>query len=98
MAGIARQTSVQSEVITSFFLPVFFRGLVRISCPNGLLQGRVADLLARFLSKHPHVRIALDATNRCVDVSTDRISAQPRQQRQVSEETGRARAAPGRSR
>jgi DNA-binding transcriptional LysR family regulator len=44
------------------------QGLVRISCPTGLLQGGVADILARFVAKHPRVRIALDATNRRVDV------------------------------
>jgi DNA-binding transcriptional LysR family regulator len=44
------------------------QGLVRISCPTGLLQGGIADILARFLSLHPQVRIALDATNRRVDV------------------------------
>ena len=44
------------------------QGLVRLSCPTGLLQGGVADILVRFLAKHPRVRIALDATNRRVDV------------------------------
>src|SRR5258706_11224712 len=44
------------------------QGLGRISCPTGLLHGGVADVLARFLAKHPRVRIALDATNRRVDV------------------------------
>jgi DNA-binding transcriptional LysR family regulator len=44
------------------------QGLVRISCPTGLLQAGVADILARFVAKHPRVRIALDATNRRVDV------------------------------
>jgi DNA-binding transcriptional LysR family regulator len=44
------------------------QGLVRISCPTGLLQGGVADILVRFLAKQPRVRIALDATNRRVDV------------------------------
>src|SRR5258705_3391496 len=44
------------------------QGLVRLSCPTGLLQGGVADILVRFLAKHPRVRIALDATNRPVDV------------------------------
>jgi DNA-binding transcriptional LysR family regulator len=44
------------------------QGLVRISCPTGLLQGGFADILARFVAKHPRVRIALDATNRRVDV------------------------------
>src|ERR1700735_490049 len=50
------------------------QGLVRISCPTGLLQGGVADVLARFLAKHPRVRVALDATNRRVDVA-DKVLA-----------------------
>src|SRR6202007_979746 len=44
------------------------QGLVRVSCPPGLLQSGIADILARFLTKHPRVRIALEATNRRVDV------------------------------
>lgn len=44
------------------------QGLVRVSCPTGLLQGGLAEILARFLADHPRVRIALDATNRRVDV------------------------------
>src|SRR5882762_7130353 len=44
------------------------QGLVRLSCPTGLLQGGVADILVRFLAKHPRVHIALDATNRPVGV------------------------------
>ena len=49
------------------------RGLVRVSCPTGLLQGGVADILARYLTAHPQVRIALEATNRRVDVVDDAI-------------------------
>ena len=44
------------------------QGLVRVSCPTGLLQGGVADILGRYLIAHPQVRIVLDATNRRVDV------------------------------
>lgn len=44
------------------------QGLVRMSCPIGLLQGGVGALLSEFLRGHPEVRIALDATNRRVDV------------------------------
>jgi DNA-binding transcriptional LysR family regulator len=44
------------------------RGVVRVSCPTALLQGGVADILARYLTAHPQVRIALEATNRKVDV------------------------------
>jgi DNA-binding transcriptional LysR family regulator len=31
------------------------RGVVRVSCPTGLLQGGVADILARYLTAHPQV-------------------------------------------
>jgi DNA-binding transcriptional LysR family regulator len=44
------------------------QGLVRISCPTGLLHAGVADILTRFLARHPDVSVALDATNRRVDV------------------------------
>ena len=49
------------------------RGVVRVSCPTGLLQGGVADILARYLCAHPQVRIALEATNRRVDVVDEGI-------------------------
>ncbi|CDN57940.1 Bacterial regulatory helix-turn-helix, lysR family protein (plasmid) [Neorhizobium galegae bv. officinalis bv. officinalis str. HAMBI 1141] len=44
------------------------QGLVRMSCPIGLLQGGLGALLGRFLGDYPEVRIALNATNRRVDV------------------------------
>src|SRR5258706_3477243 len=47
------------------------QGLVRISWPTGLLQGGVAHILARFLAKHPRVRVAVDSTNRHVQVVAD---------------------------
>jgi DNA-binding transcriptional LysR family regulator len=49
------------------------RGVVRVSCPTGLLQGGVAILFARYLSQHPQVRIALEATNRKVDLIDEGI-------------------------
>jgi DNA-binding transcriptional LysR family regulator len=49
------------------------RGVVRVSCPTGLLQGAVADILARYLARHPQVQIALDGTNRRVDVIDEGI-------------------------
>jgi DNA-binding transcriptional LysR family regulator len=49
------------------------RGVVRVSCPTGLLQGGVADILAQYLAAYPQVRIALDATNRRVDVIDEGI-------------------------
>lgn len=32
------------------------RGLVRLSCPTGLLQGGVADILGQYLATHPEAR------------------------------------------
>jgi len=49
------------------------QGVVRVSCPTGLLQGGVADILGRYLTAHPQVRIALEATNRRVDVVEEGI-------------------------
>jgi len=44
------------------------QGLVRISCPVGLLLSDVGPILARFMADNPAVRLSLDATNRRVDV------------------------------
>ena len=49
------------------------RGLIRVSCPTGLLQGGVADILARYLAGYPEVQIALEATNRRVDLVEEGI-------------------------
>ena len=49
------------------------RGLVRVSCPTGLLQGGVADILVRYLAAYPEVQVALAATNRRVDVVDEGI-------------------------
>lgn len=49
------------------------RGVVRMSCPTGLLQAAVADILAKYLAAYPEVHVALDATNRRVDVVDEGI-------------------------
>jgi len=49
------------------------RGLVRVSCPTGLLQGGVADVLVQYLATHPEVHVALEATNRRVDLVEEGI-------------------------
>jgi DNA-binding transcriptional LysR family regulator len=49
------------------------RGLVRVACPTGLLQGGVADILGEYLVTHPEVQVALEATNRRVDVVDEGI-------------------------
>jgi DNA-binding transcriptional LysR family regulator len=47
------------------------QGVVRISCPVGLLNSGISQILSRFLLENPNVRILLDATNRRVDVVED---------------------------
>src|SRR5579863_5665637 len=49
------------------------RGLVRVTCPPGLLQGGVADTIGHYLAAHPEVRVAVEATNRRVDVVDEGI-------------------------
>ena len=44
------------------------RGVVRLSCPPGLIYFHVGQLLVRFMARYPHVKIEIDATSRRVDV------------------------------
>src|ERR1700757_1347532 len=44
------------------------QGLVRVSCPVGLLLSDIGPILARFMADNPAVRLALEATNRRGDV------------------------------
>jgi DNA-binding transcriptional LysR family regulator len=44
------------------------RGLVRVSCPIGLMQSRIAGIVSRYLAAYPRVRLHIEATNRRVDV------------------------------
>lgn len=43
-------------------------GLVRLSCPVTLAQTVVGPMLPRFLERHPRVRVAMEVSNRVVDV------------------------------
>lgn len=43
-------------------------GVIRMSCPIGLLSFRFGVLISRFMMENPEVEIRLDATNRRVDV------------------------------
>ena len=49
------------------------RGLVRVSCPELLAKTLLAPSLPRFMQRYPQVRIALEATNRRVDLIEDNI-------------------------
>lgn len=44
------------------------RGVVRLSCPPGLIYFHVGQLLVRFMARYPHVKVEIDATSRRVDV------------------------------
>lgn len=44
------------------------RGIVRMSCPTGLLAFQFGTLVARFMAEHPAVEIHLEGSNRRVDV------------------------------
>lgn len=70
VALIAEAQSAKDAVHQTLSSP---QGLIRMSCPVGLLQGGLADILAKFLAAEPQVRIALDATNRRVDVVDEGI-------------------------
>lgn len=43
-------------------------GVVRMTCPVGLLGARVSSMLAKFMTRCPRVDIHLEATNRRVDL------------------------------
>lgn len=44
------------------------KGLIRLSCPPGMIYFVVAPLVVQFMNKFPEVRIEMDATSRRVDV------------------------------
>lgn len=49
------------------------RGKVRMTCPVGLLNFHVGDMLAAFMAQYPEVSVHLEATNRRVDVMSEGI-------------------------
>jgi DNA-binding transcriptional LysR family regulator len=44
------------------------RGVVRLSCPTGLLAFQFGELLGRFMALYPDVELHVESTNRRVDV------------------------------
>lgn len=49
------------------------RGLVKITCPVGLLNFHVGQMLAEFMALYPQVTVHLEATNRRVDVIAEGV-------------------------
>lgn len=44
------------------------QGMVRISCPSSLIYFQIGEMIARFMQQCPKVDVALESTNRRVDV------------------------------
>lgn len=44
------------------------RGIVRLSCPTGLIAFQFGELFGRFMARHPDVELHVESTNRRVDV------------------------------
>lgn len=49
------------------------QGIVRVSCPQGLIQNLVEDLLPGFMKQYPKVRVQLKVINRRADLIDDRV-------------------------
>ncbi len=48
-------------------------GVVRLTCPVGLVESTVSPMLAKFMLQYPRVNIQLEATNRRVDLDEEPI-------------------------
>ncbi|WP_210529517.1 LysR family transcriptional regulator [Rubellimicrobium arenae] len=48
-------------------------GMVRVSCPQGLIQDLLIDILPGFLSRHPKVRVQIKVLNRRADLVEDGV-------------------------
>ena len=64
-ARAAEQIVAESQVLP--------RGLMRLTCPVGLLNFQFGPLLARFMAENPAVTLHVESTNRPVDVVADGI-------------------------
>lgn len=63
-------------------------GLLRVSCPIVMAQHYVAALLPQFMARHPRIRLALDATDRPVNVIEERYDIAIRARPKVSDDPG----------
>jgi DNA-binding transcriptional LysR family regulator len=67
-AMIAEAQAAQEAIERAHAEP---QGLVRLSCPNAMVQAVLAPLLPKFLEAYPKVRLSVLATNRRVDVISE---------------------------
>lgn len=49
------------------------QGLVRLTCPSSMLYFQIGEMLARFMTQYPRVRVELESTNRLVDLVADHV-------------------------
>ena len=73
-------------------------GLVRASCPPGLVQGSIAQRLPDFLSAHPKLRVQLVVTNRRIDLIEEGIDVAIRARSRFDSDVGFQMRAFGQSR
>lgn len=62
------------------------RGSVRISCPQGLLQELVGDVLPGFLVRYPEVSLDLQVINRRVDLIEEGVDIAMRARERIDDE------------
>ncbi len=62
------------------------RGTVRVSCPTGIAEYGIAEMIPAFMARYPKVKVQLMATNRAVDLIEDRIDVAIRARHQLTEE------------
>ncbi len=70
VAMLVEARSAEQVVAESQAVP---RGVVRLSCPVGLLLFQFGPLLARYMTENPAVMLHVESTNRQVDVIADGI-------------------------
>jgi DNA-binding transcriptional LysR family regulator len=49
------------------------QGLVRLTCPSPILYFQIGEMIARFMTEYPRVRVELESTNRRVDVIAESV-------------------------
>jgi DNA-binding transcriptional LysR family regulator len=64
-AMIAEASAAQEAIDRTSAEP---QGFVRVSCPVGLMERRVGDIISKFIADHPRVHMHIEVTNRRVDV------------------------------
>ena len=61
-------------------------GIVRVTCPTGIARRVMPRIMPGFLASYPEVRIQLQATNRAVDLTQERIDVAIRARTQLQDE------------